>query len=64
MRGQTLRQVRAELAREFHTGTSNVGLFYYPYLIQILRNSNFSGVNFKSPDNLKLNEIIEKERSR
>ncbi|HKR73764.1 MAG TPA: AAA family ATPase [Candidatus Nitrosocosmicus sp.] len=64
MRGQSLRQVRAELAREFHTGTSSVGLFYYTYLIQILRTSNISGVDFKSPDNLKLNEIIEKEKSK
>lgn len=64
MRGQTLRQVRAELAREFHAGMSNVGLFYYPYLIQILRNSNLSTIDFKNPDNSKLNDIIEKEKSR
>ncbi len=64
MRGQTLRQLRAKLTREFHTGSSKVGLFYYSYLIQILRISNIEAVDFNDPDSSKLNEIIEKEKSR
>lgn len=64
MRGQTLRQVRTELASAFHVGESKVGLFYYSYFIQILKNSESSSIVFNNPDNSKLNEIIEKEKSR
>jgi replication factor C large subunit len=64
IRGQTLRQVRTELASAFHVGESKVGLFYYSYFIQILKNSESSSIVFNNPDNSKLNEIIEKEKSR
>ena len=64
MRGQTLKQVRSELARVFHTGSSKVGLFYYPYLIQILKISDVDAIDFDNPDSSKLNEIIEKEKLR
>lgn len=64
MRGQTLKQVRSELARVFHTGSSKVGLFYYPYLIQILKISDVDAIDFDNPDSSKLNEIIEREKLR
>ena len=64
MRGQTLRQVRTELAKAFHAGESKVGLFYYSYFIQILKDTENSSIVFNNSDNSKLNEIIEKEKSR
>ena len=64
MRGQTLRQLRRELARAFHVGESNIGLFYYSYFIQILKNKKGSSIVFDNPDNSKLNDIIAKEKSK
>jgi replication factor C large subunit len=64
MRGQTLRQVRTQLAKVFHVGESKVGLFYYSYFIQILKDTKNLSIVFNNSDNSKLNEIIEKEKSR
>lgn len=64
MRGQTLRQVRTELASAFHIGESKVGLFYYSFFIHILKSAESSSIIFNNSDNSKLNEIIEKEKSR
>ncbi len=64
MRGQTLKPIRMELSTKVHTGTSSVGLFYYTYFIQILKNSDISTIDFDNSDNTKLNEIIEKEKLR
>lgn len=64
MRGQALSRVRSEMARTFHTGESKIGLFYYSYFIHILKNTGNFSLVFNNPDNLKLNEIIEKEKSR
>ncbi|MDQ2684301.1 MAG: AAA family ATPase [Thermoproteota archaeon] len=64
MRGQALKQLRMELSTKLHTGTSNVGLFYYSYFIQILKSFNISSIDFDTSDDSKLNEVIEKEKFR
>lgn len=61
MRGQSLRPLRIELSKIFHTSVSKIGLFYYSNLIVILKNLAIQDLGFDSPDNLKFNEIINKE---
>ncbi|WP_458746909.1 AAA family ATPase [Candidatus Nitrosocosmicus sp. T] len=61
MRGQSLRPVRTELSKIFHTSISKVGLFYYSNFIMILKNLAIRDIDFENPENLKLNEIIAKE---
>jgi replication factor C large subunit len=61
MRGQSLRPVRTELSKIFHTSISKVGLFYYSNFIMILKNLAIPDIDFENPENLKLNEIIAKE---
>jgi replication factor C large subunit len=61
MRGQSLRPVRTELSKIFHTSISKVGLFYYSNFIMILKNLAIQDIDFENPENLKLNEIIAKE---
>ncbi len=61
MRGQSLRPLRTELSKIFHTSVSKIGLFYYSNFIVILKNLAIQDLDFDSPDNLKLNEVINKE---
>ena len=64
MRGQSLRPLRTELSKIFHTSVSKIGLFYYSNLIVILKNLVIHDLDFDNPDNLKLNEAINKEIER
>ena len=61
MRGQSLRPLRTELSKIFHTSVSKIGLFYYSNFIVILKNLVIHDLDFDNPDNLKLNEVINKE---
>ena len=61
MRGQSLRPLRTELSKIFHTSVSKIGLFYYSNFIMILKNLAIQDLDFDSPDNLKLSEILKKE---
>ncbi len=61
MRGQSLRPLRTELSKIFHTSVSKIGLFYYSNFIMILKNLTIQDLDFDSPDNLKLSEILKKE---
>ncbi len=64
MRGQSLRPLRTELSKIFHTSVSKIGLFYYSNFIVILKNLVIHDLDFDNPDNLKLNEAINKEIER
>jgi replication factor C large subunit len=64
MRGQSLRPLRTELSKIFHTSVSKIGLFYYSNFIVILKNLVIHDLDFDNPDNLKLNEVINKEIER
>ena len=64
MRGQSLRPLRTELSKIFHTSVSKIGLFYYSNFIVILKNLAIQDLDFDNPDNLKLNEVINKEIER
>ena len=64
MRGQSLRPLRTELSKIFHTSVSKIGLFYYSNFIMILKNLAIRDLDFVNPDNLKLNEVINKEIER
>ena len=61
MRGQTLRPLRTELSKIFHTSVSKIGLFYYSNFIMIMKNLAIKDLDFDNPDNLKFNELITKE---
>ena len=61
MRGQSLRPLRTELSKIFHTSVSKIGIFYYSNFIVILKNLAIQDLDFDNPDNLKLNEVINKE---
>lgn len=61
MRGQSLRPLRTELSKIFHTSVSKIGLFYYSNFIRILNNLAIQDIDFDNPDTLKLNEVINKE---
>ena len=61
MRGQSLRPLRTELSKIFHTSVSNIGLFYYSNFIMIMKNLAIQDLDFDNPENLKLNELISKE---
>src|SRR4029078_1771660 len=61
MRGQSLRPLRIELSKIFHTSVSKIGLFYYSNFIVILKNLAIQDFDFDNPDNLKLSEILKKE---
>lgn len=61
MRGQSLRPLRTELSKIFHTSVSKIGLFYYSNFIGILKNLTIQDIDFDNPDTLKLNEVINKE---
>jgi len=61
MRGQSLRPLRIELSRIFHTSVSKIGLFYYSSFILILKNRAIQDLDFDNPDSLKLKEVINKE---
>jgi replication factor C large subunit len=64
MRGQSLRPLRVELSKQFHTSISSVGLFFLSYFITVIKNGKFSAVEFNSNEDDKINEIIVKEKSR
>lgn len=64
MRGQSLRPLRMELSKQFHTGSSKIGLFYLAYFIDILKKNNLDDIDFRSSDDTKINEIVLKEKSR
>jgi replication factor C large subunit len=61
MRGQSLRPLRTELSKIFHTSVSKIGLFYYSNFIGILKNLAIQDIDFDNPDTVKLNEVIKKE---
>ncbi len=61
MRGQSLRPLRTELSKIFHTSVSKIGLFYYSNFIGILKNLAIQDIDFDNPDAVKLNEVINKE---
>jgi len=61
MRGQSLRPLRTELSKIFHTSISKIGLFYYSNFIVILKNLAIQDLDFDNPDSLKFNEVINKE---
>ncbi|WP_458720984.1 AAA family ATPase [Candidatus Nitrosocosmicus sp. R] len=61
MRGQSLRPLRIELSKIFHTSVSKIGLFYYSNFIVILKNLAIQDLDFDNFDNLKLSEILKKE---
>jgi len=61
MRGQTLRPLRTELSKIFHTSVSKIGLFYYSNFIMIMKNLAIQDLDFDNPDNFKFNELISKE---
>ncbi len=61
MRGQSLRPLRTELSKIFHTSVSKTGLFYYSNFIGIVKNLAIQHIDFDNPDNFKLNEVIDKE---
>lgn len=61
MRGQSLRPLRIELSKIFHTSISKIGLFYYSSFILILKNRAIQDLDFDNPDSQKLNEAINKE---
>lgn len=61
MRGQSLRPLRTELSKIFHTSVSNIGLFYYSNFIMIMKNLAIQDLDFDNPENLKLNELTNKE---
>lgn len=61
MRGQSLRPLRTELSKIFHTSVSKIGLFYYSNFIMIMKNLAIQDLDFDNPDNLKFNELISKE---
>ena len=61
MRGQSLRPLRTELSKIFHTSVSKIGLFYYSNFIMIMKNLAIQDLDFDNPDNLKFNELINKE---
>ena len=61
MRGQSLRPLRTELSKIFHTSVSKIGLFYYSNFIMIMKNLAIKDLDFDNPDNLKFNELINKE---
>lgn len=64
MRGQSLRPLRTELAKQFHTNISSVGVFHLPYFISVIRNGKFGNLDFGGSDDEKINELISKEKSR
>lgn len=64
MRGQSLRPLRVELSRQFHTSTSSVGLFCLSYFITVIKDGKFGTLDFNSNEDEKINEIILKEKSR
>lgn len=64
MRGQSLRPLRVELSKQFHTSTSSVGLFCLSYFIAVIKNGKFETLDFNSNEGDKINEIIVKEKSR
>ena len=61
MRGQSLRPLRTELSKIFHTSVSKIGLFYYSNFIMIMKNLAIQDLDFDNPDNSKFNELISKE---
>ena len=61
MRGQSLKPLRTELSNIFHTSVSKIGLFYYSNFIMILKNLAIQNLDFDNPDNLRLNEVVNKE---
>ena len=61
MRGQSLRPLRTELSKIFHTSVSKIGLFYYSNFIMIMKNLAIQDLDFDNADNLKFNELISKE---
>jgi replication factor C large subunit len=61
MRGQSLRPLRTELSKIFHTSVSKIGIFYYSSFIVILKNLEIQELDFDNPDSLKLNEVINRE---
>ncbi|TVP39612.1 AAA family ATPase [Candidatus Nitrosocosmicus arcticus] len=61
MRGQSLRPLRTELSKIFHTSISKIGLLYYSNFIMILKNLAIQDLDFDNPDSLKFNEVINKE---
>lgn len=64
IRGQSLKPLRQLLSHIFHVSSSEVGLFYFSYLIKILNSISIADIYFGSDDDIKLNELISKEKGK
>ncbi len=63
IRGQSTRLLGKSLSKNFHTSSSEFGLFYYLPLLLILKDFS-SDIFFNTSDDSKLNEILIKEKDR
>ena len=64
IRGQSTRMLGKILSKIFHTNSSDIGMFYFLPIITILKDYNYGNLFFNSPEDAKLNEIIQKEQDR
>ncbi len=64
IRGQSTRMLVKTLSKVFHTNSSDIGMFYLLPLITFLKDRNYRNIVFNTPDDAKLNEIIQKEQDR
>ncbi len=64
IRGQSTRMLGKILSKIFHTSSSDIGMFYFLPLITILKDFGYRNLFFNSPEDAKLNEIIQKEQDR
>ncbi len=64
IRGQSTRMLVKTLSKAFHTSSSDIGMFYLIPLITFLKDHNYRNIVFNTPDDAKLNEIIQKEQDR
>ncbi|MER5176321.1 MAG: AAA family ATPase [Candidatus Nitrosocosmicus sp.] len=64
IRGQSTRMLGKILSKIFHTSSSDIGMFYFLSLITILKDFGYRNLFFNSPEDAKLNEIIQKEQDR
>ncbi len=64
IRGNSLKVIRNVLSKVFHTSSSGIGMFYLFYIIYILKNQKIEFLFFNTDDDLKLNEILLKEKEK
>ncbi len=64
IRGQSTRMLGKILSKIFHTSSSDIGMFYFLPIITILKDYDYGNLFFNSPEDAKLNEIIQKEQDR